>query len=195
MNRGQTRPSLLLRVRDLQDQESWHEFVELYGPLILRVLLRRGVPWQDAVDLVNDVLLIVARRIRDFEYDPGKSFRAWLAQVTRHRAYRFFLQQARRPRAPGGTDHVMALQETPDTGDAENELIEAEWRRRRLELAIGKLRQEVTAEAWDIFESLVIQELSPAEVGRRLGMKPGAVYTAKCRILKRLRQAVEEIDE
>lgn len=195
MNRTETRPSLLLRVRDFQNQEAWDEFFALYGPLVLRVLRRIGVSQQDALDLVNDVLVIVVRRIGTFEFDPTKSFRAWLKTVTRNRAYRFFLQQKRRPRPSGGTSHAMAIQETPADDSSENELIEAEWRKRRLEMAIDKVRHEVTSEAWEVFELLVVQELPPADVGRRLGMKPGALYTAKCRILKKLRQAAEEIDE
>ncbi len=30
----QTRPSLLLRLRDWQDQQAWTQFVEVYAPLI-----------------------------------------------------------------------------------------------------------------------------------------------------------------
>ena len=84
MNGVKTRPSLLLRVRNLRDQKSWDEFVELYSPLVLRYLRRIGVPNQDALDLLQDVLGIVVRHIGSFEYDPGKSFRAWLRTIARH---------------------------------------------------------------------------------------------------------------
>ena len=39
----ETRASLLIRVRDPADQAAWHEFVEIYRPVILR-LARNKAP-------------------------------------------------------------------------------------------------------------------------------------------------------
>jgi len=189
-----TRPSLLLRVRDLGDQKSWQEFVELYGPVILRYLRKVGVPQQDAPDLAQDVLRIVAQQIGRFEYDAGRSFRAWLRMIATHRAYRHFAREGRQPQTPGGTDHMAAIQEIPVADAEQDALIEAEWRTRRLEMAMKQVRQEVTGPAWRAFELRYLEQLPPAEVAGRLGMKIGAVYTSLSRVLKRLREAVEEID-
>ncbi len=189
-----TRPSLLLRVRDLGDQKSWQEFVELYGPVILRYLRKVGVPDHDAPDLAQDVLRIVVQQIGRFEYDAGRSFRAWLRTIATHRAYRFFAEQGRRPLTPGGSDQMAAIQEIPVADAEQDALIEAEWRTRRLEMAMKQVCQEVTGPAWRAFELRYLEQLPPAEVAERLGMKIGAVYTSLSRVLKRLREAVEEID-
>jgi RNA polymerase sigma-70 factor (ECF subfamily) len=196
MKGNKTRPSLLLRLRNFRDQASWDEFVALYAPLILRFLCRIGVRRDRAVEMVNDVLVIVVCKIRTFEYDPAKGkFRGWLATIARNRAYKSWRDGSRQPMTPGGTTHAAVIRDTPGKDDAVDELIETEWQKRRLELAIAKVRAEVTARAWEIFEALVIQELPPAVVAARLGMNPGTVYTAKCRVLHRLREIVEEIDE
>jgi RNA polymerase sigma-70 factor (ECF subfamily) len=189
-----TRPSLLLRVRNLGDQRSWQEFVELYGPVILRYLKRVGVPKRDAADLAQDVLRIVVQQIGTFEYDAGRSFRAWLRTIATHRAYRHFAQEGRRPQTPGGTDHMAAIQQVPVTDEEHDALIEAEWRTRRMELAMKQVSQEVTGPTWRAFELRYLEQHPPAEVAERLGMKIGAVYTSLSRVLKRLREAVEEID-
>lgn len=189
-----TRPSLLLRVRDLGDQKSWREFVELYGPVILRYLRRVGVSNQDAPDLVQDVLRIVVQQIGRFEYDAGRSFRAWLRTIATHRAYRHFAQEGRQPPRPGGTDHMAAIERVPVTDEEQDALIEAEWRTRRMELAMKQVRGEVTEPAWRVFELRYLEQLPPSEVAARVGMKIGAVYTSLSRVLKRLREAVEEID-
>lgn len=194
MNNNRTRASLLLRVRDLQDRESWEEFLELYGPLILRYLRRTGVAQQDAVDLTQDVLQMVVKHIGSFEYDPGRSFRAWLRTIARNRAYRFFEQQSRRPQSPGGSEHAMAIQQTPTDDPIQDELIEKEWRRRCRELAIKQVRPRVKVGTWRVFE-LHMEGLSRSEISERLGMRVGAVYTSLCRVKKRLQEAVEEIDE
>jgi RNA polymerase sigma-70 factor (ECF subfamily) len=195
MSAQRTRASLLIRVKDLSDQASWDEFVLLYGPFLLRCIRRAGVAEQDALDLVHDVLRIVVEQIGKFEYDAGKSFRAWLRTIAKHRAYRFFAQQGRQPAGAGGTSHAEALQELPGGPTAEDDdWAEAEWRKRVLELALSRVRHEVKGPTWEAFELRHLQGVESAEVARRLGMTVGAVYTSVSRVLQRLRQAVEEID-
>ena len=55
----ETRPSLLLRLRNPQDEQAWREFLELYEPLIERLARRRGLQHADARELVQEVLVAV----------------------------------------------------------------------------------------------------------------------------------------
>lgn len=190
-----TRPSLLLRVRDLQDQKSWNEFFELYGPLILRYLRHLGVSHEDALDLCQDVLSIVVRRIKTFEYDAGRSFRAWLRTVTRNRALRHFRENPRRVAGAGGTTHHEAVQQLASPDDDRDEWIEDQWRQRRLEMAVKRVPAQVKPQTWRIFELRHYEQKSSEKVAEELGIRVGTVYTGYCRVLERLRKAVEEIDE
>jgi len=190
-----TRPSLLLRVRNLQDQRSWNEFFELYGPLILRYLRRLHVTEEDALDLSQDVMQIVVRRIKTFEYDAGRSFRAWLRTVTRNRALRHFKENPRQLDGAGGTTHHEVLQELPSPDDDQNEWIEEEWRQRRMEMAVKRVRAQVKPKTWKIFELRYYDRKTSEEVAEKMGILVGTVYTSYCRVLARLGKAVEEIDE
>ena len=51
-----TRSSLLLRLRDADDQEAWGHFVRLYGPLVYRFARRRGLQDSDCGDVTQEVL-------------------------------------------------------------------------------------------------------------------------------------------
>ena len=53
----QTRHSLLLRLRDREDADSWREFADLYEPVIYRVATGRGMQHADALELVQRVLM------------------------------------------------------------------------------------------------------------------------------------------
>jgi RNA polymerase sigma-70 factor (ECF subfamily) len=44
----ETRQSLLIRVRNPADQAAWHEFVEIYRPVILRLARQKGMQEADA---------------------------------------------------------------------------------------------------------------------------------------------------
>jgi len=93
---GPTQPSLLLRIRDASDEESWRTFVSIYAPLIYRSCRRRGLQDADAADVGQEVLVQVARSIRDFEYQPGRGrFRDWLGAVVRNMVGKFLENQVR----------------------------------------------------------------------------------------------------
>ncbi len=46
-----TRPSLLVRIRDPQDERAWREFLDIYEPLIYRLARRKGFQDADAREL------------------------------------------------------------------------------------------------------------------------------------------------
>ena len=53
----ETRPSLLVRVRDPADRAAWQEFVEIYRPVILRIARQKGMQAADAEDVAAEVVL------------------------------------------------------------------------------------------------------------------------------------------
>jgi hypothetical protein len=57
----ETRASLLIRVRDPADQAAWHEFVEIYRPVILRLARQKGMQEADADDVAQQVLVAVGK--------------------------------------------------------------------------------------------------------------------------------------
>ena len=66
----ETRASLLIRVRDPADQAAWHEFVEIYRPIILRLARQKGMQEADAEDVAQQVLVTLAKAVEQHEHDP-----------------------------------------------------------------------------------------------------------------------------
>ena len=96
-----TRHSLLSRLRDWNNQDSWQEFFNTYGKLIYAVARKAGLDDAEAQDAVQDTILCVSKQMADFKYDRARgSFKGWLK--TRHE---FPGAQAppRRGEAAGGT--------------------------------------------------------------------------------------------
>src|SRR5882762_6857982 len=91
-----TRPSLLLRIKDAQDDDAWTTFVEVYAPLVYRYCRRNGLQDSDSADVAQEVLAQVARSIRQFEYDPGRGrFRDWLGAVIHSKLMNHFRSDRR----------------------------------------------------------------------------------------------------
>jgi RNA polymerase sigma factor (sigma-70 family) len=187
----ETKPSLLVRLRDPLDAEAWRTFVALYAPLVYRYGRRRGLQDADAADQTQEVMSEVARAIRAFDYQPERGrFRDWLLTIARRRLTRFQAWRARHPVASSGS-------ELPElTGDDEpdpdwNEAFNA----RVLRVALRRIRPHFEASSWRAFERVWLEHHGAAEVADALSMSIEAVYMAKSRILRRLEEEVENIAE
>ena len=77
--------TLMMRLQQAPaDLHAWDEFVRRYQPMIRDWCLRWGARPVDAEDVAQDVLLKLLAAMKTFQYDPGRSFRAWLKTVTRN---------------------------------------------------------------------------------------------------------------
>src|SRR5262245_54415927 len=74
-----TRQSLLSRLRDWDDKESWEDFFNTYWKLIYNVARQSGLNDAEAQEVVQETVINVAKKISQFRYDPAKgSFQGWL---------------------------------------------------------------------------------------------------------------------
>ena len=191
-----TRPSLLLRIRDVGDRLAWEQFVALYTPLIYRFLRRRGLQDADAADVTQEVLRVVAAKARCLEYDPAVgSFRSWLFTVTRHTMINTQKRHSRHPRGTGDTAMHHRLDAQPAPGPDEKELWEQEYRHSRLNWAAERVRNHCEDTTWRAFWRTAVDGDSPRAVAESLGMSVGAVHIAKSRVIARLKAVLGELPE
>jgi RNA polymerase sigma-70 factor (ECF subfamily) len=191
-----TRPSLLIRLRDPADERAWSEFAEIYGPLVHRLARRRGLQDADAQDLVQDVFRAVARAIERYDPDPARgSFRGWLSRIARNLIINLLAAQRRHPRGAGDTDVQRLLEEQPDPAGEESALFDAEYRRRLLTWAAGRVRGDFSEAAWRAFWLTGVEGRPPGEVAEALGMTLGTVYQYKSRAVARIRREIAQFDE
>jgi RNA polymerase sigma-70 factor (ECF subfamily) len=187
----QTRPSLLVRIRDAQDAEAWQSFVTVYAPLVYQYALRHGSQDADAADLTQDVMVEVARAIRSFEYRPERGrFRHWLLTVTRHLLVRYNERIARRPDRACEIELLESLKDNRadvDWDDAFNARV--------LRVAMQRIQPSFEPGTWRAFECVWVEHRSAAEAAEELSLRIEQIYIAKSRVLKRLSQEVHEIVE
>lgn len=76
-----TSRSLLCRLRDWRDHQAWISFLKRYGAGIKTTCRQAGLKPDAAEEVELCVLGKLPRRLRDFVYDPCRTFRGWLRQI------------------------------------------------------------------------------------------------------------------
>jgi RNA polymerase sigma-70 factor (ECF subfamily) len=194
----ETSESLILRVKDPQDEASWRELVAVYRPVVFRMARSRGLQHEDAEDLAQGVFVSVARAIDQWQpVDEGPRFRNWLARITRN-AIINALTRLRPDRAAGSSSVADVLNSIPTDGTDGDELIPALLKESRLEAirwAANELQAEFTETTWAIFRATVIEGRPAAEVASVSGRSIGAVYAARCRVAARIKEMVETLSD
>jgi len=94
-----TRYTLLSRLRDWEDNDSWKEFFDTYWRLIYSVARKSGLTEVESQEVVQETVISVAKHIHKFRHDRKLgSFKGWLRNLTR---WRIELAAARLRRSDG----------------------------------------------------------------------------------------------
>ncbi len=191
----ETRPSLLIRVRDPADQAAWQEFVEIYRPVILRLARQKGMQAADAEDVAQEVLAAVAKAIEQREHDPKRAkFRTWLHRVAGN-AILDAVTRRKPDRASGGSAIQAVLDQRASPGGPDSDLLRLEYRREVFRWAARRVRKEFRPDTWDAFWLTAIEGRSVADVAKELAKDTGAIYAARSRIIRRIQEKVKEYEE
>jgi RNA polymerase sigma-70 factor (ECF subfamily) len=175
---------LLLRLHDAGEQEAWRRFIDLYTPLLYYWARRLGLPDPDAADLVQDVFVTLIQKMPQFQYDRSKGFRSWLRTVAENRWRDDMRKRAAHRRHTGDA----GLAAVPDEAA---EIWEAEYRHQLFGRAIQLMRSDFDEKTWKACWAIVVEGKSGANVAKELSMSVDAVYAAKSRVLRRLRQELD----
>lgn len=196
-----TRASLLSRLRDLGDSDSWRTFFETYWRLLYNVTRKSGLADAEAQDVVQETVIAVARKMPGFHYDPAKgSFKQWLLLITRRRIQDHLRRVYRSlPLAEGAArDPAAQIENLPADVPAVDAGFESawetEWRENIYQSALTRVRQKVNPKNFQAFDGCVIQGLKAPRVARMLGMSVAQVYLARHRVSLAVKRAAREIE-
>lgn len=197
-----TRKSLLGRLKNWQDDESWGDFFNTYWKLIYNFALQRGLSHQEAEEVVQDTVVAVAKSIPKFEYDPAKcAFKTWLLTVTRSKIANQLERRARRAAlavgAPDDSRQTSLVESLPDD-QAQEQLENAwneEWQKNLMDAAVHRLKRRVSIEQFQMFDLFVLKGWPARDVAKTLGVTVAHVYVAKHRLAKLVREEVAALEE
>lgn len=190
----ETRQSLIVRLKDGHDQQAWGEFLEIYRPVVYRLAVAKGLQHADAEDIVQQVFASVAGALDRWQPDAARArFRTWLTTIARN-AILNALTRRTADRASGDTIERERLAQYPSE-DAASQLLLLESRREIFHWAARRVREEFEPATWDAFWLTAVEGREVEEVARLIGKKAGAIYAARSRVMRRLKEVVAEWDD
>ncbi|HKB35259.1 MAG TPA: sigma-70 family RNA polymerase sigma factor [Gemmataceae bacterium] len=184
----ETSVSLLERLAGAPTDEDWRKLFDLYQPLLRAWMMRAGVPSSDADDLIQEVLLVVFRKVGGFERRGEGAFRTWLRTILVHRTRNYFRARRHRPTATGDSDFLQHLDELESPGSALSRLWDREHDEHVAAALLRRVEGDFTPATWQAFRRHVLEGEQAARVAAELGLSLNSVLLAKSRVLKRLRQ-------
>jgi RNA polymerase sigma-70 factor (ECF subfamily) len=161
-----------------QAAPSFSEIFEQHARFLWRTLMNLGVPSREAQDLCQEVMIVVHRRLPDFD---GKSLRGWL--------YGICVRVASDYRRSARARRELTVDEVPQSGFEPDQLdqLEKGAQRQRLMRALDRLGEEKRA-ALVLYE---VEELTLAEVSEALGVPLQTVYSRIKAARQELRRELE----
>jgi RNA polymerase sigma-70 factor (ECF subfamily) len=180
-----TSRTLLDRLKNRRDAQAWKLWLTIYEPWLRDRLTYHRLQPADVDDLLQNVLVVVSQKLPVFVHNGQRgAFRNWLRAIVVNEVRNFFRGRERLENDPP-LDWLDGLE------DPSSEL-SRQWDREHDQQVVRRLLAAIEPDfepaTWEAFRLLVLEDLPAAEVAQRTGMTPNALYVARCRILKRLRQ-------
>ena len=196
-----TRYSLLSRLQNWNDQDSWKDIFNTYWRLIYSTALKSGLTETEAQDVVQETIISVAKDIRKFRRDPKLgSFKGWLRNLTR---WRIADQLRRRTRSKPEADSTVSedvppaeIAELPDpTAETLDEFWEKEWQSNLFDAAVERVKRKVKEEQFQIFDLHVVRQWPVDRVAETLNINTAKVYLAKFRVVALIKKEIRRLEK
>ncbi len=189
----ETRHSLLIRLKDRSD-DAWPEFLDIYEKAIFDFARRRGLQEADALDVTQEVLAAVERKIASQNTKPIIKFRGWLFRVARNIAVDKTNELFKSPKS-GGTNIGEVAAEHATNHHQESLEFWQGYRRHLLHWAVAQVKPLVSETTWQAFWMTAMENQNADQVATLLGTTRGNVYAAKFRVINRLQKLVARFDD
>jgi RNA polymerase sigma-70 factor (ECF subfamily) len=196
-----TRRSLIERLRNRDDRESWREFFNRYWKLIYGLAIKSGLTEDEAEEVVQETMATLAKNLDRYEYKPEEcSFKSWIFKSAKWRIIdqirkrpADFLKPARPDREPDRTATVerVADEATPQL----DQIWEEEWQQNLMDVALARVKQKVSIKEFQIFDLYALKAWPVRDVKRMLHVSAAHVYVTKHRISALIKKEVRKLEE
>ena len=191
-----TRVTLISKLRQKYDEESWQRFIDQYERYIYAVIAQTNIKQNDRADLVQNVLLALWQRLPDFNYDPEKcKFRTWMKAIIRNCVANYYQKKKRHDNDKTRHEKQMLVDDIKLDIEPDIERIaDEEWKLYISNLAWNKIEAEFKGKVAECF-MMFMDGVEVESICQKLDIKKNTAYVFRLRVQKRLRQEILLLEE
>lgn len=185
-----TQSSLLGRIQ-IADDTAWEQFVEIYAPLIFGWCRNKLDSHDDASDVTQDVFAKLQKAILRYQRSENSTFRSWLWVVTKNTIRDFARKKQNRVAGQGGTQFQRLIENLPQLDEMDDPTT-VQLEQGLIDRALQIVKGDIEPKTWRAFWKVTMENESTQSVASELEMTTNNVRQAKSRVLKRLRDLLED---
>ncbi len=178
-----------------ENKEEWNSFYKSYYPYLKNMAISCKLPSQDVEDVVQDVLISMAKQFRDKKFTSEKgAFHAWVTKFAKWRIIDIVRKNRIRSNLITSGDDLL-MESQPDNSQNNDEKYEIEHQREIVKEALKNLKGSRKSKEYHIFYDFFIQNMSKEDIVVKYKTNLNNIYLAKHRVLKRLKKEIKNIDK
>ena len=187
-----TRQTLLMRVKNQDDEQAWDEFVSYYRTFIKVILKYLNVSENDVEDLTQDILLKIWKAFSKLDYNAEKArFRTWMNTVIRNAVIDFHRARNRKIKTIDNKEEIKT-DSFPLGKDEFTRIIDKEWRAHITNLALENIRPEFNGNAMDVF-NMCLDGVTTKIIAEKLDLAEASVYKLRKRVEDKLVKEIKRL--
>jgi RNA polymerase sigma factor (sigma-70 family) len=189
-----TRQTLLEKVKDKHNDESWEEFVYYYEGYIYILCRRMNLNHHDAEEIVQKVLLNLWGALPEFQYDNNRKFRTWLNTVTRNEVRNYLRNTSRQnKKVIKATEDVHSDIANSEAIPDIEKIAEEEWHVYIASMAFANIKDDFSEKTIEVFLKLSKGE-SNISVAEEMGIPRNTIAVYKKRITAKLSKEIRRLN-
>lgn len=180
----ETRYTLIMRLQSQHNDDAWKTFTSIYESYIFNVLIRAGASHEDAIDLRQDILIKLWKKLPELDFQPGKTkFRTWLYRVTHNALYTHFSsQKSEKSRV---NRYFCEKHDTQEESQPLQEMMDNEWRSYLTKQAFTNIHNTSNPKHLEVFTRMLNGEPA-SQLATEMQLNENTIYRIKNRIRDKL---------
>ena len=168
--------------------DAWDRLDSIYVPMLKSFLSRQLVSESHVEDIVQDVMVVVLRKLPDFQRQRTGSFRTWLRQIAVNCLHEHRRRRRHEASGQGGDEIQEMLSRLADPSSELTSRWNMEHRRHVMQYVVTKAKSFFSPQTWIAFQRTALDDEDCATVARELGISVNAIYIAKSRVVAKMRE-------
>lgn len=187
-----TSRTLIIRIKEQNDNLAWEQFSATYTPFISSLIKQFGIKKEDSEELCQDVLVKVWKALSTFLYERERcKFRTWLSRICKHTALNF-LSSKKNKQAQQTVSNTEDLLDLTSSDSPIEASIEKEWKLFIANQAWNSVRQQFNDLHLSVY-SFMMEGNSAASTAKKFGIKENTAFIYRKSVQEAMTHSIKSL--